>query len=166
MKTRNLAVSLLAKYTCKVSYLPTGKRVQTNKPSLTKAYTFASTFPVKENDIVIVNTFGSYSLGQVLHVDDSIDLDLESDIDYQFLLCKADLSIEPKITSKLNRIQKEINNRRTLSARDQALALLGITAADVQSLTDDSLSDTNDNLIETAPVTPSVPVNKFDDIPF
>lgn len=108
-----------------------------------RLYTYKCTRELAETlergDIVVVaaknaDNPNGVQTAYVQYVHDEPQLDLENKRGYKWALCKVDVGELENRQAIDERVGKQLEQRRALSCRDQALAALGLTANDAKLL--------------------------------
>jgi len=93
-------------------------------------YTYKCPFPVKKDDIVLVQTYGTYKPALVKSIDVPMPDITEAEKEYKWAIAKIDSEYVNKLVNDEKSLINQVNMKRATGIRQNMLAMLGIGADD------------------------------------
>jgi hypothetical protein len=97
-------------------------------------YTYKTNIALEPDDIVVVPARGEFKTAQVITVDKEPEIDLDSDIDYKWVVQKVDGAAWEELNRKERELAKTITGFEHKQRRKALLASLGISGENAELL--------------------------------
>lgn len=97
-------------------------------------YTYKTNLDLEPDDIVVVPARGYFKTAQVIEVHEEPQIDLDSDIDYKWVVQKVDVKGWQELNAKEDALAKKIVNFEHKQRRTALLASLGISSENSELL--------------------------------
>lgn len=98
-----------------------------------KQYTYKCNIPdIAIGDVVVVETYDSYSVAKVSDV--NVPPDLDSKTTFRWVVQRLDLHAHKQVIEHERRVIAEVEAKRVANMRQQVLSALGLTSMDILSL--------------------------------